>query len=206
MFYQVFQESLQKLSFDQALKQRLWSDIEMHYNSSGRYYHNLSHLDHLASELLQVKDQITDWDLLVLAIAYHDIVYDTARQDNEEKSAYFATSILSSLLTTAQMEICREAILATKGHQYNANPDINYFTDADLCILGASFERYTEYAKQIRAEYAFYPDFMYHAGRQKVIHHFLSMSRIFKTEDFFNKYEAQARNNLEMELGLMRFS
>lgn len=206
MFDMVFRASLHQFTSDPTLVQRLWSDIEVHYSGSGRYYHNLSHLDHLTFELQQVKNGISDWDLLVLATAYHDIIYDTTRSDNEEKSADFAASVLSSLLTTSQMEICKEAILATKGHQYNAHPDINYFTDADLSILGAGEERYTAYTKQVRAEYASYPDFMYHSGRQKVLIHFLDMPRIFKTDVFFSKYEKQARSNIQMEISLLRLN
>jgi predicted metal-dependent HD superfamily phosphohydrolase len=203
MFEQVFTESIQRFTPDPALAKRLWEDIRTHYSSSGRHYHNLTHLDHLTDELLQVKDRIANWDILVFAIAYHDIIYDTTRSDNEVKSAEYASTILSGLLTSSQMEICKEAILATKGHQHNPNPDINYFTDADLSILGASPEPYIEYSKQVKGEYASYPDIMYQSGRQKVLDHFLRMPRIFKTDFFFAKYENQARNNLKMELDLL---
>jgi predicted metal-dependent HD superfamily phosphohydrolase len=203
MFQSIFIESIQKFIDDLALLEKLWSDIATHYSNSNRYYHNLAHLDHLAQELLKVKAKIIDWDTIVCSIAYHDIVYDTARSDNEDKSADYAASILSGILKSSQIDKIKQAILATKSHQYNNDPDINHFTDADLATLGASPEQYMDYSRQIRKEYQSYPDDMYKSGRQKVIEHFLNMDRIYKTSFFFDQYEKQARINLQMELSLL---
>lgn len=85
----------------------------------------------------------------------------------------------------------------------NDDKEINLFTDADLSILGSVQSVYVNYAKQVRQEYSIYPDFMYRPGRQKVLNHFLQMKKIFKTDVFFNKYEAQARINLQHESALL---
>ena len=45
----------------------------------------------------------------------------------------------------------------------------------------------------------FYPDLLYKPGRKKVLQHFLSMERIFKTEQFFSRFEDKARKNLLQE-------
>jgi predicted metal-dependent HD superfamily phosphohydrolase len=200
MFEVIFKSTIQKFIADPALIEKLWADIATHYSNSNRHYHNLAHLDHIVHELLKVKDRITDWDTIVCSIAFHDIVYDPTRPGNEEKSAGYAASVLSTLLTPPQLQKCKEAILATKGHQFHTDPDINHFTDADLTILGANPERYMEYAKQIRKEYQSFPDPIYKPGRIKVLEHFLHMERIFKTNFFFDSYEKQARTNLQTEL------
>ena len=83
-------------------------------------------------------------------------------------------------------------------------PDTNYFTDADLGILGQNEAEYLAYCKKIRMEYAMYPDELYYPGREKVIRHFLDMDQIFKTEIFRTRFEKQARYNLDMELNEMR--
>jgi predicted metal-dependent HD superfamily phosphohydrolase len=57
-----------------------------------------------------------------------------------------------------------------------------------------------EYTKQIRAEYAIYPDLLYNLGRKKVLKHFLEMPSIYKTPPFQVLYEAQAKANLGKEL------
>lgn len=91
-------------------------------------------------------------------------------------------------------------INATKKHDVHTDADINYFTDADLAILGSAENDYKTYFLKIRKEYRWYPDLVYNPGRKRVLQHFLSMERIFKTEYFFNKFESQARKNLGMEL------
>ena len=160
----------------------------------------MSHLDHLISTLSQVKNEICNWDILTLAIAYHDIIYKTRKSDNEEKSAEYADNILAGILSKEKRELLSQFIIATKAHSRHENEDINYFTDADLSILGASPNEYILYAKQIRREYKLYPLFIYKPGRAKVLTHFLNMNRIFKTDFFFRQYEKKAKINLQLEL------
>ena len=179
---------------------RLWNDIVNRYTESSRHYHTLTHLDALTNELIEVKENISNWNLVVFAIAFHDIIYNPLKNDNEEKSADHAAKLLSGLLDGQSLERCRYMIIATKKHELNDDADVNYFIDADLSILGASSDKYQIYTKQIRKEYKFYPDFIYNQGRQKVLKHFLAMNQIYKTDYFFNKYESQARTNLNIEL------
>jgi len=77
------------------------------------------------------------------------------------------------------------------------------FTDADLSILGQSWEVYFTYSKHVRKEYGQYPLFLYKKGRKKVLKHFLDMERIFKTDHFFELYEKHARVNLQRELEIL---
>lgn len=179
----------------------LWPEIEKRHSSPKRHYHNLTHLEHLLSELLPIKDRFEHWDAVLFALFYHDSVYSTLRKDNEEKSALLAAKRMYELGCPSQMIAHAKAIiLATKAHINHEHSDVNFFTDADLSILGAPTARYQEYARQIRAEYAIYPDFLYNPGRKSVVQHFLDMPHIFKTEYFQERYEAQARINLEREL------
>jgi predicted metal-dependent HD superfamily phosphohydrolase len=78
--------------------------------------------------------------------------------------------------------------------------DTNLFTDADLSILGKSWDAYSQYYQQVRKEYGFYPDLLYKPGRKKVLQHFLSMNSIYKTPFFKEKYEHSAIENLKHEL------
>ena len=91
-------------------------------------------------------------------------------------------------------------VLATKKHAACDDTDTNYFTDADLSVLGQGWYVYSNYYRQVRKEYALYPDIIYIPGRKKVLQHFLQMERIFKTDHFFNKFELQARENIQKEL------
>ena len=128
-------------------------------------------------------------------------MYDTLKSNNEEKSAALAERRMGDLEVSEEI-VARvvEMILATKTHVVSENQDINYFTDADLSILGKDWEVYNQYAKQVRSEYAIYSDLLYNPGRKKVLKHFLAMNQIYKTDYFTQKYEEQARLNLSREL------
>ncbi len=201
MFEIIFKAELTYFTTDKTLINKLWSEIASHYNKRNRHYHNLLHLDHLLQELIIIKDKLTDWPIIVFSIAYHDIIYNALKKDNEEKSADIAYERLGLLhITTERRYKCREQILATKAHNKSTDDDTNYFTDADLAILGSSYFNYKKYTEQIRKEYRMYPDLIYKPGRQKVLHHFLQMPAIYKTDYFIERYEQQAGNNIQYEL------
>ncbi|HLV45434.1 MAG TPA: hypothetical protein VKY32_00175 [Flavobacterium sp.] len=186
---------------DIRLIEELWTEIEKNYSNPKRYYHTLQHLENIFIQLTEIKSEIQDWDTILFTLYYHDIVYNTAKSDNEEKSAVLAKKRLQQIhVQQEKIAFCVQQILATKSHIQTTNSDTNYFTDADLSILGQEWETYLSYLKNIKKEYAIYPDKIYNAGRKKVLKHFLNMDRIFKTDIFFNQFEAQAKKNLTNEL------
>lgn len=201
MFLDEFAERLSALGVKVERINEARLDIHKRLRERHRHYHTLVHLEHLFSQLLPVFDQLRDEDSVILAIAYHDAVYDVKRSDNEERSAELARKTLKPLgLNHRLIDHCASMIIATKAHAPSEDPDTNLFTDADLSILGAPSEAYAHYAEQVRKEYAMYPAFLYDPGRRKVLAHFLAMPRIFKTVYFQDLFEAQARINLREEL------
>jgi len=198
-----FKSLFQNFSKDISLQENLWLEIKTYYSSKKRHYHNLSHLENLFSELFSIREKLEDWETIQFSIFYHDIIYNASRNDNEEKSAIVAIERLKEIgIPEDQILKCNHQILMTKSHEIS-DADTNYFTDADLSILGKSWEIYEEYYQQIRKEYRIYPDFIYNGGRKKALRHFLEMDRIFKTDYFFEKYEIQARQNLQKELEIL---
>ncbi|MGZ5244433.1 MAG: HD domain-containing protein [Bacteroidia bacterium] len=119
--------------------------------------------------------------------------------DNEEQSAEIAVDRLHGIFYPPEKsDRCKAHVLATKSHKIVADNDTNLFTDADLSILGSDWETYKNYALNIAKEYAKMP--MFKLGRRGVLLNFLKMPRIFKTGYFYNKYEVQARRNLQQEI------
>lgn len=200
MFQQAFINSSKTLTSDEGLIHALWNEIVNAYTSPDRHYHNLQHLDNLLQEVLPLQQHIKDWHVVVFAIAYHDFVYEPIKQNNEEKSAACAEEKLGYLIDNLRLAKCKNIILATKRHEQSDDPDINYFTDADLSILGKPKPEYLSYTLKIRKEYKIFPDLIYKPGRKKVVRHFLEMERIYKSEYFYHKYELSARQNLTEEL------
>ena len=198
-----FYQLLANYQVSTSVSNDLWLEIEQHYSQANRHYHSLIHLQDLYQQVLPLKDEIKNWDVLLFSLFYHDIIYNATKSNNEEKSAALAEKRLEEIgVSEKQIKLCFKQIIATKSHAVSKETDTNYFTDADLSILGRDQYRYKEYCGQIRKEYSIYPMFMYKKGRRKLVQHFLAMDRIFKTDYFFTKFEAQARENLERELNL----
>ncbi|ALR29536.1 hypothetical protein ATE47_02900 [Chryseobacterium sp. IHB B 17019] len=196
-----FIQNCLQFSNDQDIIDDLWTEIETKYSQKSRYYHNLEHLEIMFSELESVKNKIQNFTKVSFSVFYHDIIYDATSKLNEEKSAEFSEIRLKKLnVNSESIEKISQQILATKSHLKSDDNDINYLLDADLVILGKDLETYIDYTEKIRKEYAIYPDLLYKPGRRKVLKHFLELENIFKTEDFREKYEVRARENILFEI------
>ena len=204
MLKETFIGLLTNYTDNDSLTNELWTEIEKNYTSKKRHYHTLQHLDNLLKQLTEVKDEIQNWNAILFTLYYHDIIYNSLKSDNEEKSAGLAEKRLKQISVSIEtIELCINQILATKSHLKSTDSDTNYFTDADLSVLGQNWETYSLYYKNVRKEYSIYPDLVYNPGRKKVLKYFLSMNRIYKTDFFFCKFETQAKRNLTNELNLL---
>ncbi len=189
------------------LVNELWQEIARHYQSNRRFYHNLHHIKDLLEQAETLISEFDDTDMLKFAIWYHDIVYRVTRNDNEEKSAQLAVHRLTDLeINEDRREACRNQILATKSHRPEVsshNSDIKWIIDFDLAVLGRPWEEYLTYTRKIRKEYQIFPDFLYKPGRKKVLEKFLARERIFQTATYYDRFEEQARSNIEQEMDLI---
>lgn len=204
MLRETFIELLTSYTNDTDLINSLWTEIEEQYSTKKRHYHTLEHLAHLLLQLNEVKSELKNREAILFSLYYHDIIYNALRTDNEEKSAELAEKRMQQISVSQSITaLCKDYILATKTHLTSIDSDSNYFTDADLSVLGQPWEVYEYYFKNVRREYSVYPDLVYRPGRKKVLQHFLSMERIYKTDYFFKKFESSAKSNLKRELELL---
>ena len=201
MLKETFSALLENYTADSDVINSYWQEIELAYSHRKRHYHTLVHLENMLNELLDVKSRISNWQAVLFALYYHDVVYNALKSNNEELSADFAVERLKSIqVPDEQIQACYDLIIATKKHQLSDNSDTNYFTDADLSVLGKETPIYKAYSQNVRKEYSLFPDIIYNPGRKKVLKHFLEMDRIFKTDYFLQKYEKQAKENLSWEM------
>jgi predicted metal-dependent HD superfamily phosphohydrolase len=146
---------------------KVWIMIEEEYSEPVRAYHTLNHINELIGVLELYKSQITDLSAVILAIIFHDIIYDPTSKVNEEESAKFFCDVLSQHLNEILTTKVVAYIVATKDHKssdLNDN-DLNYFLDFDMSILGTKRERYIEYSSQIRQEYSHVDERTFTSGR-----------------------------------------
>lgn len=204
MLKETFIKLLENYTDNKNLVNELWYEITQNYSDTNRHYHTLQHLENLRQQLTAIKNHIQNWNTVLFTLYYHDLVYHSTQGDNEEKSAGLAEKRMNQILVPTEMiEHCKNQILATKSHSKSVDSDTNYFTDADLSILGQPWEAYSQYYKNVRKEYCVYTNLVYNAGRKKVLQHFLLMDRIFKTDYFYDKFENNARQNIQNEIDLL---
>jgi predicted metal-dependent HD superfamily phosphohydrolase len=201
MITDTFLKLVKKYSNNNELANNLWLEIFTKYSEAKRQYHTIAHLEAMISNLNEVKEKIEDWDTTLFVVFYHDVIYKASSSSNEADSAKLAMERLSTIAYPAnKIAKCASMILATKQHLTSEDNDTNFLLDADLAILGTSEEEYQKYKDQIREEYSVYPDFMYNSGRRKTMQQFLNRDTIYKTAYFIDKFNQQAKKNIEREL------
>tara|TARA_R110002012_G_scaffold321944_1_gene552600 strand:- start:48065 stop:48682 length:618 start_codon:yes stop_codon:yes gene_type:complete len=199
MLKEKFIQLIGSYSEDEMYNLDCWKEIEKKYSSKSRYYHNLEHLENMLKEVEEVNTQIVNLDCFNFALYYHDIIYSATKSDNEFQSSLRFQKRISKT-SFPNIQECMRTIEATKYHKRSEDHDTNILLDCDLSILGKCTIEYMRYAENIRKEYQIYPDFLYRKGRKKVLESLLALTSIYKTDFFIQKYEKQARENLELEL------
>lgn len=171
------------------------------YSEKQRHYHTLHHISECLREFDSAKTEAHNAIALELAIWFHDAIYNPRASDNEEGSASLAQECLAPAGASADLIAAVAAlVLDTKSHVPSSHPDSALLIDIDLAILGQPASRFDEYERQIREEYSWVPKIIFRPKRAAILRSFLNRPRIYRTELFFQKYEAAARANLKRSL------
>jgi len=191
-----------QLSLAQSAPQTdLYREVMSRYRAPRRCYHNEQHLDECFACFRQVRAEAQHPAEIEMAIWFHDAVYDSSRQDNEERSANWA------LCETTRFGVSREPaerihslILATRHDAAPIAPDARILVDVDLAILAAEPGRFDEYEKQVRQEYSWVPGFVFRRKRRELLTRLLERPTIYSTGLFRATFEPRARDNLRRSL------
>ena len=179
------------------------ADLAARWSQPHRRYHTLAHLTAVLAALdeLAAGGAAFEDEPVRLAAWFHDAVYDPSEADNEARSAQLAFEFLGQ--GPLAEEVAR-LVLLTAGHQV-APDDANgaALCDADLAVLGGEPEEYQVYTQAVREEYAHVPDPLYRRGRAGVLRSILGHDAIFHTAYGAERWENQARRNVEAELAAL---
>jgi predicted metal-dependent HD superfamily phosphohydrolase len=189
----------------------LKEELSLIYNTTNRYYHNLSHITALLALLEKYRALFADPEAIEAVIWFHDAVYDPRAKDNEQKSAELAVTRLSASVTAECMSAerlsrIRTIIEATATHivpecsNISDKADAEMFLDMDLSILGAKEDVFDAYESAVRKEYSWASDAAWCKGRATVLTAFLNREKIFYSDIFREQYENRARQNITRSL------
>jgi predicted metal-dependent HD superfamily phosphohydrolase len=179
----------------------LLAELRARYCEAHRFYHTLQHLDECFAVLGAASSLATRLPEVELALWFHDAIYDTHAQDNEDASAQWAErSLLAGGAAPEVAARVRELVLATKHAATPESGDAQLLVDVDLAILGAPVPRFAEYERQVRQEYGWVPERAFREGRARILQSFLARPSLYGTAWFAERLEAPARDNLERSL------
>ena len=200
-----FAKLLQVYAIDHQTIADCWQNIVTHYQQPHRHYHTLHHIQALLEQFDGIKDQLKQPESVLLAIFYHDVIYQTqgkpAMSNERQSVAYFIAELGGFLPIDLQNRVV-ELIIATEKHELadTNDSDMAYFLDMDLRILGQTDLVYQAYCQQIRLEYQHVAKVLYNFSRKKALKRFLDRKRLYFTERFSTQYEQQARQNIKSEI------
>lgn len=173
-----------------------------------RAYHDTTHLRACLRHWQMVQDKqpgaLDNPHAAALALWYHDAIYWPWSQHNEERSADWAASFLRAQHLPSELTAqVHQHILDTRHTPGTLTGDAQWVVDIDLAILGQSDAVYRQFERNVRREYFFVRWPRYVAGRSAVLRGFLERPRIYGTDWFFDRCEAQARINLDRALAAL---
>ena len=185
----------------------LFTQLISAYQEPDRHYHNLQHLQQLFTALqnFNPSNYLNDRPSIILAIFFHDAIYDTRSHENEAQSAKWASESLTKLnFPNTTIDRITHLIHLTKTHRPDPT-DLNaqILLDCDLSILAAPPAQYQTYAKAIRQEYHWVPEADYRKGRSQILQTFLNRDRIYHHPEMHH-HEHQARTNLNQEIQTLK--
>ena len=187
----------------------LKTELSALYRQPGRHYHGLAHVDALLALVRQHRTVLADPEAVEAAVWFHDAIYDSRRSDNEARSAALAEEKLGSRVEAVRLSRIVAMIEATATHALPdlgdeaAKRDAALFLDMDLSILGAPKAAFDSYEAAVRREYAWVDDKAWRSGRAAVLKKFLARPHIFHTEAFRQRFEAEARRNIQRSIAAL---
>jgi predicted metal-dependent HD superfamily phosphohydrolase len=178
------------------LPEALAAQLAAAYGEPRRAYHDGRHIEELLGWFDRIEDDVR-WRApaeVYATILFHDAIYEPGKTDNEARSAAWARA--SGL--PVDLERVAKLILMTASHGTHqwTDHDAALFLDSDMAIIGAPAPQFAAYDAAIAAEYAHVPRDAFRAGRRAFLEGLAQKPRIFLTEYFHDRLDAQARQNL----------
>ncbi len=182
----------------------VFQSLSDRYREKHRHYHTVQHLDECLAWMPAVTALAQHAFEIELALWFHDAIYDVKRQDNEERSAEWAKSVvLDARLAPECADRVHALIMMTRHNAVPDGVDAQILVDIDLSILGAPASRFDEYERQVRAEYGWVPGVLFRRTRRKILEAFAARPRLYSTAPFVERCEAQARENLARSIAML---
>jgi predicted metal-dependent HD superfamily phosphohydrolase len=175
--------------------------LTQRYAEKHRHYHTAQHIGECLAQFDAARELCVHEGEVEIALWFHDALYEPRAKDNEAQSAAWAERVMRAAgLSQESRDEVYALIMKTRHDALPETNDEKVLVDIDLSILGTDAARFDEYERQVRAEYAWVPGFVFKRERRKVLQAFLDRPSIYATDNFKNQLEKKARENLARSL------
>jgi len=194
----------------EAIPEPLLEELRRRHAEPHRAYHDWHHIAALLDLHGELDGRFADAQAVLLAVLFHDAIYDPRASDNEEQSARLLETELAGKRDEATLARAAALVRATRAHAVpqglpaDEAGDMALFLDMDLAILGAEPAAFDRYEAQVRREYAHVPDEAFRLGRAAVLERFAQRGQLYFSDWGRARFEAAARANLARSLAALR--
>lgn len=188
-----------------SLPPPLLAEVKTAYAQPPRAYHNFAHVQALLHHYRDVAVG-PGWQQpleVLLAVLFHDAIYEAGRSDNELRSAQLAQVAITRWLADRDVDVTRVMALIELTARHGSlraeelDADAALFLDSDMAILGAPEAVFDAYDRGIAEEYrGKVPGFLFRLNRRRFLKGVLAQPRLFFSDFFHDRYDAAARVNL----------
>ncbi len=166
-----------------------------------RHFHDLERVAAELARLDEWRDVAQDPVAVGFATWFRYAILDSARFDNEARSAEFARIGLAGLgLDTNRIRLVRELIVSTREGAVVGSPDARLLADIGRARLADAADVFDQHEDALRAESVHVVDLIYWRRRLAVMRAMLIKPRIYLTDRARDRLEAAARDNLSRRL------
>jgi predicted metal-dependent HD superfamily phosphohydrolase len=203
--------ALQSLLFAADLSRPARSAVLRRMGTPRRHYHGLGHLAALWTRHRRFGTGTpfaspTASRLIACAIAFHDVIYDPARRDNEHRSALLWQHLAPRDLSQDDVRWVSMTIEATADHlaPHPATTQRDrlrlWMLDLDLTPLGEPPELFARNTRRLRAEFRHLAEPEWQRGRLLFLGKLQAAPALYRSRPLAVAFEQQARRNIAREL------
>ena len=168
--------------------------------STNRYYHTIAHINYMLKHMYGFELNGRDFSKMIMAILYHDIVYDAASNKNEYNSAEFFANHNKNLSAFNEDEVEEiKSLILIKSHKETPKTKLEKII-CDLDLRELSSDRQSEITEQVRKEYSHLSDKEFYKGRLEFFKNMLNKKFIYHTDLYRSSLEDQARHKITKEI------
>ena len=179
----------------------LYDEIRLNYAKNENYYHRFNHIIAWLDLLIEYKDIIPNFKEVAFSWLYHDIIYFSEKPNNELISWVQAYNKSKQLwLWEAFSENVLGLVVSTKHTEAPKSEAEKFLHDIDFSILWQSWEVFKRYEDDVRKEYSHVSDRAWKEWRKQFLEWVLQKEDIFYTQTFKDRFESQAKSNIQRSI------